>query len=47
LKRLADSSGRLKVNAVLHFHACDQLQCYPAEELPIQWTLQYAGFDRP
>ena len=47
LKRLADSSGRLKVNAALHFQACDQVQCYPAEELPFHWTLQYAGFDRP
>ncbi len=47
LKRLADSTGRLRINATLRFEACDERQCYPTERVPVSWIVQYAGFDRP
>jgi len=46
VRPLLDGSGRFVVEGTLRYQACDDRVCYIPQELPIQWTFEYEGFDR-
>lgn len=46
IRPLLDSSGKFTVEGTLRYQACDDHVCYIPQMLKVQWTLQYADFDR-
>ena len=46
LKAALDSSGNISIAGSLRYQACDDRICYIPQELPLQWTFRYEGFDR-
>ena len=46
IRPLLDAEGKLAIEGVLRYQACDERVCYPPESVPVQWTLQVEGLDR-
>ena len=46
VRPLLDAAGKLTVEGTLRYQACDDRICYIPQNLTVQWTFQYADFDR-
>ena len=46
VRPLLDAEGKLAIEGVLRYQACDDKVCYPPETVPVHWTLQVEGHDR-
>jgi hypothetical protein len=46
IRPLLDAEGRLTIEGVFRYQACDDRVCYPPENVPVKWTLQVEGHDR-
>ena len=46
IRPLVGEDGKITVEGVFHYQACDDKVCYLPQQIPLKWTFDFKGYDR-
>ncbi len=46
IQPLVSEDGKITVEGVFHYQACDDKVCYLPQQIPLKWTFDFKGYDR-